>query len=81
MHHVMSLRPKAHMYGAGVFHFNLHLWQNGRDLLVHAIVVHAMVDGYQSESHHRKRMLEKKNSPTAPAGTWTHNLLITSPAL
>ena len=32
-------------------------------------------------SQHTKITLKKKNSPTAPARIWTHNLSITSPAL
>ena len=57
---------------------HLHIWQNDRDLL-RATAVTLGWNVYQNKSQHRNT--GEENSPTAPVGTWSLNISITSPAL
>ena len=57
---------------------HLHFWQNDWDLL-RATAVTRGWNVYQNKSRHRNT--GEENSPTAPAGTWSLNISIMSPAL
>ena len=58
---------------------HLHFWQNDRDFYIATAVTRGW-KGCRNKSQHRKLAQEKKNSPTAPAGTRTQDPSITSPA-
>ena len=74
MHHVTSCKAT---YVAVTCH--PHFWQNDRGLL-RATAVTWGWNGCRNESA-QKVDPGKENSPTAPAGIWAHDLLITSLAL
>ena len=59
---------------------HMHVWQNECDVL-RATAVTWGWNGYQNKSRHKKLTQEEENSPATPAGTWTRDLSITSPAL
>ena len=58
---------------------HLHFWQNDRDLLCATVVTWGW-NGYQNKSAQKVNPGEE-NSPAAPAGIWTCDLSVRSPAL
>jgi len=59
------------------FSYNLHFWQNDRDLLRATMVIWGR-NGYRNKSQHRKLTLEKENYPAVPAWIRTWDISITS---
>ena len=59
---------------------HLHFWQNDRDLLRATAVTRGFERIPKLESA-QKVELGEENSPAAPAGIWTRDLSVTSPAL
>ena len=61
---------------------HLHFWQNDQGLLC-AIAVTQGWNGYRNKSQHRKLKVDpgEENSPAAPAGIQTRDILIMSLAL
>ena len=72
--------PPALLAESRVYACHLHFWQNDQGLL-HASVVTQGWNRHWIRISIQSWLWKKSNCPTAPAGIWTHNLSITSPAL
>ena len=72
--------PPALLAESRVYACHLHFWQNDQGLL-HASVVTQGWNRHWIRISIQSWLWKKSNCPSAPAGIWTHNLSITSPAL